>query len=236
MKGVKIMEENNVVKKEDNSKKKKIIIAVVVAVIIIGVAAAVYFAVNKDDNGYTDVPVAQTVTNENGEAVTDANGNVVTENAAAQGSKPQTTNNNAGGGNNQQQNNDSSNNNQGGGSASGSDAEEDKKPDDNPVDTKPKNRKIKITAELPQGHSADDIMEIWVNGEKDSEITVRDYLDGKNKAVVTTENKYKGDAEVVVLLRNYKTQTPSATVANNVEEITVVFPLNKVESFEGEDD
>ncbi len=228
------MEENNIVKKEDNGKKKKIIIAAVIAVIIIGVAAAVYFAVNKDDNGYKDVPVAQTVTNENGETVTDANGNAVTENAAAQGSKPQTTNNNAGGGNNQQQNND--NNNQGGGSASGSDAEKDKKPDDKPVDTKPKNRKIKITAELPQGYSADDVMEIWVNGEKDSEFTVRDYLDGKIKVVVTTENKYKGDAEVVALLRNYKTQTQPVTVADNAEEINIIFPLNKVESFEGEDD
>lgn len=213
------------------SKKKKIIIAVVIAVVVIGAAAAVYFAMNKDDNNYVDVPVTEIVTNENGEAVTDTAGQPVTEALTDASGKPQTIKQQAGG----NQNANNNNNNQGNNSAAGSDSDSNTEPADKPEDKKPKNRKITITAVLPQGCRMDDIMEIWVNGEKDSEITVGDYLDGNNTVVVTTEENYKDDAAVQVRLQNYKT-TAKGTVLNNHEAIKFDFPLNQVEGFTGEDD
>lgn len=213
------------------SKKKKIIIAAVIAVVVIGVAAAVYFALNKNDNNYVDVPVTEVVTNEMGEAVTDVKGQTVTEAVTDASGNPQTTKQPSGS-NNQNANN---NNNQGNNSGSGSDSDSDTTPVEKPEDKKPKSRKIKITAVLPQGCSIDDVMEIWVNGEKDSEITVGDYIESGNIVVVSTKESYKDEAAVEVSLKNYKTGA-KGTLLNNYEEIRFDFPLNKVEDFKGEDD
>lgn len=229
------MEENNIAKKEDNGKKKKIIIAVIVAVVIIAAAVAVYFAMNKDDNGYTDVPVTEVVTDENGETVTDVKGQAVTEAVTDSNGKTQTTRKQQNsGGNNQNAIADNNNqgNNSGSGSGSGSDSQQ---TTEKLEDKKPKNRKITVTAVLPQGCGLDDVMEIWINGEKDSEIVVGDYLEGNSTVVAATSESYKDDVSVELVLRNYKTSA-SGTVLNNHEDIKLNFPLNKVEDFTGEDD
>lgn len=223
-------------KKIMENKKKKIIIIAVIAVVVIGVAAAVYFAVNKDDNGYTDVPVTEVVTDENGEAVTDAKGQAVTEAVTDSNGKPQTTRKQQNSGENNK-NTTAGNNNQGGNSGSGNGSGTGgQQPADKVEDKKPKNRKITVTAVLPQDCGLDDVMEIWINGEKDSEIVVGDYIESNSTVVVATAESYKDDAVVELTLRNYKTNT-SGTILNNHEEIKLPdFPLNRVEGFTGEDD
>lgn len=216
-------------------KKKKIAIIAVAAMLVIGIAAAVYVALSKNDNGYVDVPLTEIVTDENGEAVTDAEGQPVTETVTNAEGKPQTTKK-------AQQNSSSapvadndSNNNQG--TEQNKKPDGDKKPaqDDKPEDKKPKNRKIEITAILPQGFSYEDIMEIRINGELDSEIAIKDADVENSTLIISTAESYKDDAEVEISLRSYKT-TVKGTVLNNHESIKLYFPLNHVENITGEDD
>lgn len=230
-------------------KKKKIIIAVVAVVLIIAAGAAIYFAVSKDDNNYVDVPVTEVVTDENGETVTDAAGQPVTQVVTQPNGEPQTakkpqnnnssdSNNSGNNGDNQGSNsgeNSNNNSNNDGNSNNGGSADDTKPTEEKPEDKKPKNRKITITAVLPQNYNATDIMEIWVNGEKDSEVAIADFDVKQNLIVVTTENSYKDDVVVEVVLQKYKTNV-KGTVLNNHEEIRFDFPLNGVEGFTGEDD
>lgn len=226
-------------------KKKKIIIAVVAVVLIIAAGAAIYFAVSKDDNNYVDVPVTEVVTDENGETVTDAAGQPVTQVVTQPNGEPQTAkkpqNNNSSDNHNSNNSGNPSNDNQGnsdgngGNSNNGGSADDTKPTEEKPEDKKPKNRKITITAVLPQNYNATDIMEIWVNGEKDSEVAIADFDVKQNLIAVTTENSYKDDVVVEVVLQKYKTNV-KGTVLNNHEEIRFDFPLNGVEGFTGEDD
>lgn len=224
-------------------KKKKIIIAVAAVVLIIAAGVAIYFAVGRDSNNYVDVPVTEVVTDENGESVTDAAGQPVTQAVTKPNGEPQTekkAQNNHSSDNNSNSNSDNQNSNSGENGNNNSDnsgssnngGNSDNKPEE---DKKPKNRKITITAILPQNYIATDIMEIWVNGEKDSEVSIADFDVKQNKIVVTTENSYKDDAVVEVVLQKYKTNA-KGTVLNNHEEIRFDFPLNGVEGFTGEDD
>lgn len=70
---------NNNAQQDDNGKKKKIIIIIIAAVVIIAVVAAIVYASLGGNNTYVDIPVTEVVTDENGETVTDAQGEVVTE-------------------------------------------------------------------------------------------------------------------------------------------------------------
>lgn len=227
-------------------KKKKIIIAAVAAVLVIAAGAAIYFAVSKNDNNYVDVPVTEVVTDENGETVTDAAGQPVTQVVTQPNGTPQTTkksqsnasDNTANGGNqgsdnqgNSGSNGGNSNNNGNNGGSADNNKPEEEKPEDKPA----KNRKIRITAVLPQNFDKSDIMEIWVDGEKDSEIAVSDYLAGNSRVEVTTDKSYKDDVVVEVVLQKYKTKA-KGTVLNNHEDIRIDIPLNGVENFTGEDD
>lgn len=228
--------------------KRKIMIAVVAVVFVIAAGVAIYFAVNKEDNNYVDVPVTEVVTDENGETVTDAAGQPVTQVVTQSNGTPQTSqkpqndntaNNNTANGGNQSSDNqgNSANNggNNGGNSNNGGNADNNKPDEEKPEDKKPKNRKIKITAVLPMNCDKSDVMEIWVDGEKDSEIKVSDYLAGNSRVEVTTDKSYKDDVTVEVILQKYK-QNVKATVLNNHEEVRFDFPLNGVEDFTGEDD
>lgn len=223
-------------------KKKKIIIAVVAVVLIVAAGVAIYFAVSKDDNNYVDVPVTEAVTDENGETVTDATGQPVTQVVTQPNGTPQTTkksqnntSNNITNGGNQGGDNQGNSGNNGGNSNNGSNSDSNKPDEEKPEDKPAKNRKIKITAVLPQNCDKSDIMEIWVNGEKDSEITVSDYLAGNSRVEVTTDKSYKDEVTVEVVLQKYKTKA-KGTVLNNHEDIRIDIPLNGVENFTGEDD
>jgi len=213
-------------------KKKKVIVIAVAAVLVIGIAAIVYFAMSKNDNSYVDVPITEVVTNENGETVTNEEGQPVTETVTDTQGKPQTTKkaqqNNGGGSDDDNNRNDAD---------KPSNQPDNKKPDqdDKPEDKKPKSRKITITAVLPSDCALDDVMQIYVDGELDCEVTVGDYIVSGKTVSVTTEEKYLNKVTVAVTLKNYGV-TETRDVENNEPELEFNFRLNHVENIEGEDD
>lgn len=234
---------------KDNGKKKKIIIAIIIAVVLIAAAVGIYAALNKD-NGYVDIPVTEIVTDENGEAVTNAQGEVVTEVVTDADGKTVTqrvkkngttkannnAQNNAGGsGSNGSDNNEGSNNGGNSGNSNNqqenpsdnNDATNSNNPTEKPTESTteaPVNRKIDISVILPTGNKSD-TLEIYADGELVKSDSV--VLNGKTYTF-TTEDKYKGDVKIEAVLKSYGTKASSTAVSGS-SSVKIALPLDHVE-------
>lgn len=91
---------------------------------------------------------------------------------------------------------------------------------------KEKNRKLNIDIELPLDGAVLDKMNILVNNKVVSTTDVQ--IDG-GKIHFTTTQKYKGDANVEVVLLNYKSKI-STVVDAKEDSANLVLPLNRTEN------
>ena len=206
---------------EKSTDKKKNITTVIIcaAVVIIAVIVAVCIlnsGKNKPaENGSdtTTQPVSyETVTDENGEVVTDASGNEVTQAV----STTQGASNADNGG---------SNGNSGGNSGGGSQGSSEVTERETTTSKKAEKRKLKIYVVTPLESGETDTAVVYVNGEEDCRIEVA--LDGKNYFAETSK-KYKGDADVEVVLETYGTSW-KMTVGGLYDTQTFVMPLSHSE-------
>ncbi len=212
--------------KKSDKKKNIITIAVCAVVIIIAVIIAVVVINNGKDkqqeNGGESTTQAvsyETVTDESGEPVTDGEGNTVTQAA--------TTEKGASG---------SDNSGSGDSSDSGSDGSEylvdEQTTYEFTTSAKAENRTLHLIVTTPLESGTKDTVIIYVNGKEDNRYDI--LLDGK-EYLFETENKYKGDAEVVVMLETYGTSV-TRTIGELYDTESFVLPLNHIEEGYGEID
>lgn len=106
------------------------------------------------------------------------------------------------------------------------------KPTTEKTTKKPKSRYAYITVQLPIGNSSNDVLEILIDGKTVAKQDVR--VDGSS-VTIATEEKYKGNIEVVVKLENYGTSA-SGTILAGDNSKTLVIPLNGLEEGFGKDE
>lgn len=97
---------------------------------------------------------------------------------------------------------------------------------------RPKSRYLYISVKLPIGNSTEDTLEILI----DDKVVITQVVKTNGSSVtLATEEKYKGDVEVVVRLVNYNTSV-GGTISAGDNSKTLVLPLNKTEEAFGEDE
>ena len=106
------------------------------------------------------------------------------------------------------------------------------KPTTEKTTKKPKSRYAYITVQLPIGNSSNDILEILIDGKTVATQEVR--VDGSS-VTIATEEKYKGNIEVVAKLENYGTSANGTILAGDNSK-TLVIPLNGLEEGFGKDE
>ncbi len=97
---------------------------------------------------------------------------------------------------------------------------------------RPKSRYLYISVKLPIGNSTEDTLEILI----DDKVVITQVVKTNGSSVtLATEEKYKGDVEVVARLVNYNTSV-GGTISAGDNSKTLVLPLNKTEEAFGEDE
>ncbi len=197
--------------KPADKKKNLIIIAVCVLVIAVAVVAAVLVirGSNLENGGENNAAtIVEVVTDESGEAVTDNQGNQVTEIVTEQGETSSETRQ----------------------SGSLVDPQNNGENAENEATTslKAEERTLKIYVTTPLEGDTEDVLIIYVNGEEDSRYDI--LLDG-NEYFFETENEYKGDVEVTIELENYKIVSV-LQIDKFSDTNSIVMPLNHVEQGE----
>lgn len=229
---------NSEEKKNTGKKKpdKKLIIGIAAAVAVVAIVVGIIVGVSSGGKEkYTEKPVSTTAGDSQGDSAKPGivNGEIIAPtkengNSSSGGGSSNSSDSNSGG-------------NSGGGSGSdsnsggGNGSENGGGNNSNNNEIVPVNRKLHIEITLPNDGSIEDVLYVYINGEKlDLSGGTRDdygYVVKTDGSVFAfdTEKEYKGAVNLEVSLKNYSQKPTTHTTGINDTIVKISLPLNRSE-------
>lgn len=229
---------NSEEKKNTGKKKpdKKLIIGIAAAVAVVAIVVGIIVGVSSGGKEkYTEKPVSTTAGDSQGDSAKPGivNGEIIAPtkengNSSSGGGSSNSSDSNSGGNSGGSSGSDS---NSGGGNGS----ENGGGNNSNNNEIVPVNRKLHIEITLPNDGSIEDVLYVYINGEKlDLSGGTRDdygYVVKTDGSVFAfdTEKEYKGAVNLEVSLKNYSQKPTTHTTGINDTIVKISLPLNRSE-------
>lgn len=227
---------NSEEKKNTGKKKpdKKLIIGIAAAVAVVAIVVGIIVGVSSGGKEkYTEKPVSTTAGDSQGDSAKPGivNGEIIAPtkengNSSSGGGSSNSSDSNSGG-----NSGNGSDSNSGGGNGS----ENGGGNNSNNNEIVPVNRKLHIEITLPNDGSIEDVLYVYINGEKlDLSGGTRDdygYVVKTDGSVFAfdTEKEYKGAVNLEVSLKNYSQKPTTHTTGINDTIVKISLPLNRSE-------